>query len=139
MPWRYEVRLEPREGFQRPLPKFILTNGVDTDIICYTGRDIIFLYSRPDLSFRMSGSRDLRDVPRSEWPKTDLDLCLGPTCRLYLEERSLSRELTADDYPRIAADFKAALALYLEVPASKPPAIEKVTFYNDFLAPYSDR
>jgi hypothetical protein len=92
-----------------------------------------------DLSFQMYGSRDLRDVPRSKWPKTDIDFCLGPTCRLYLEERSLSRELTADDYPRIAADFKAALALYLELPASKPPAIEKVIFRNDFLAPYSDR
>lgn len=138
MQWRYEVRMERVDDNQHPMPKFILTNGVDAEIICGGARHPTFLYRRPDLSFEMTGTQDLRQLPRSQWPKTDVNMSLGPTCSLHLKRKSLSRELTLDDYPRIAADFKEALSHYLELPGSRPPVIERVIFYDDFLAPYSD-
>ncbi len=132
------MRFEKREGFLRPFPLFILADGIDTEISCGGARHPTFWYRRPGLSFEMTGSRDLRGVSPTEWPRTDIDMRLGPVCVLGLNRRSLSRDLAPEDYPRIAADFKEALSHYLELPGSKPPPIERVTFLDTFLAPYSD-
>ncbi len=138
MTWRYEMRMEQVEGMARPIPKFIFSNGVDTEIDNFGTRQPMFLYKRPDLSFVMAGSRDLRGIPRDAWDVKDNDFRLGPVCLLHLDEKSLSRRLSAQDYPRITADFKAALSLFLQLPGAMPPGIKSVRFYNEFLAPYGD-
>ncbi len=138
MPWHYEVRMEQFVHDHQPLPRSYLTNGIDTDIMCAGAMFPVFFYKRHDLSFKMSANRNLRDVPRADFPKSDCSMQLGPKCSLFLDMKSLSRELTQDDYPRIAADFKAALELYLEIPGAEPPRVECVTFYNEFLAPFND-
>ncbi len=140
MPWRYEMRFDPAElPTWRPRPRFFFTNGVDTDIEVFGGRGVLLRYSATGLTFEMRAGLDQRGVPLGKFrpPLTDSDAELGPTCSLHLDERTLSRELTATDFPRIAADFKSAMALYLEVPGSAPPKIERIVFYNDFLAPFS--
>lgn len=138
MSWHFEVRHELDEVSRHLVPRFVLTNGADVEIYCYGARNPVFRYCRHGLSLEMYASRDLRKVPQAEWPKSDIDFSLGPTCRLLMNKKIMSRELTADECPRIAADFKAALKLYLELPGSMPPAIERVTFKDSCLAPYSD-
>jgi hypothetical protein len=138
MDWCYKVKFKPNsEG--RMLPRDVLHSSEGVEIEALYAKGWTLIYSGSDLFFKMSATRDLRNIPKEQWPLeiSERKFCIGPDCSVYVDVRTLSREVSADELPRIANHIKSALCAHWKIPYSEAPKVERVEFRDALFSKFS--
>jgi hypothetical protein len=137
MSWRYEQRMELWPN-GRVLPTCLLVGDGAVEIRMDFVKHWLLEYRGADLQARLAVSRDWRDVPPEKRGGGDDDHVLGPNCLVMLDRSRLSRPLSSDDLPALAANVKGALYVHWQIPWAPPPKIERVRFSNAELKLFDD-